>query len=86
MELKNRDVSPVSEKGSMRNAYFVFLIMFFTSLPLAYKREPIALLLKGYDTRLALERYDSNSDEMMISRYSDARQGASRVIQVIVGG
>ena len=70
----------------MRNVYFVLVIVFFVSLPLAYKRESIAMLLKGYDSDLALERYDSNNDELMISRHYDARQDASRLIQVIVWG
>jgi hypothetical protein len=68
----------------MKNSYLVLLVVFWLSLPLAYKRDSVALVLNGYDLGLAFELSDFDDDQEKIDDYYYAYKNSFGLIRAIV--
>ena len=68
----------------MRSTYIALLVVFFLSLPLAYERDSVAMVLNGYDLGLAFKKYDVNNDQEMIAEYYYAYKNSFWLIRAIV--
>jgi hypothetical protein len=53
----------------MKRAYIIVVVIFYASVVAGINSSKIALLIRGYGTELAFERYDSNDREMINKHY-----------------
>jgi len=65
---------------NLKMLYVVGLVVFYTSIPIAFNIEKVIFLVSGYDKRLVFDTRDTYDDQKMIEKYYDAYKKASPAI------
>ena len=60
----------------MKTAYKITLGTFYISLLFVFYREPVAMLLNGYDLKIAFHNYDSTYNTVVKGYYSAFKESA----------